>query len=273
MGKGTASKWLSTRRVLMVVGGIVALAVVIFAVSAISSPKKPDTSSVSTSELSPTAQAAQLADQAQAAESRNDTQTALVLAKSALKLDPANIVAKKIIANLDKTAASAKSAANNPGTAAPAPSGAAAATVTAAPYAPAIANVGELLPASIAEWTGGSRVIRAGEGLVTFEPKGGTSGYRSVVRATFSVHDLTSVSAASAFIGKVDKALYTVGATTMQVGAVSGYYGTDGKQLTAVAFARGRYAFEVVLYGRPSAQAPTLKSLSVKLAGSFPATH
>ena len=273
MGEGTVSKWLSTRRILMVVGGIVALALVMFAVSAISSPKKPDTSSVSSSELSPSAQAAQLADQAQAAESRNDTQTALVLAKSALKLDPTNIVAKKVIANLDKAPAPTKSAANNPGAAAPVPSGAAAATATAAPYAPAIANVGELLPASIAEWTGGSRVVRAGEGLVTFEPKGGTSGYRSVVRATFSVHDLKTVSAASAFVGKVDKTLYTVGASNLQVGAVSGYSGTDGKQLTAVAFARGRYAFEVVLYGRPGAQASSLKSLSVKLAASFPATH
>ena len=275
MGKEAAPRRRLVRRILVTASGIAVLAAVIFAVSAISSPKRPAESKSAALEVPSTTQASQLADQARSAQSRNDTETARVLAQSALKLDSGNVVAQKVIADLDRSVSATKpEAASKPAAPKPAaPKPAASAVAAAGPYGSAVASVGKLLPTTITDWTAGAPVVRGGEGLVTFEPKRATSSYRSVVRATFSVHDRKTSAAAASFLTKVDKTLYASDGGTAKVDAVSGHFGTDGAQLAAFAFTRGRYAFEVVLYARPGTKPATLKPLALKLADSLPATH
>ena len=270
MGKEAAPRRRLVRRILVTASGIAVLAAVIFAVSAISSPKRPAESKSAALEVPSTTQASQLADQARSSQSRNDTETARVLAQSALKLDSGNAVAQKVIADLDRSVSATKpEAVSKPA----APKPAASAVATAGPYSSAVASIGKLLPITITDWTAGAPVVRGGEGLVTFEPKRATSSYRSVVRATFSVHDRKISSAAASFLTKVDKTLYASDGGTAKVDAVSGHFGTDGAQLAGFAFTRGRYAFEVVLYARPGTKPATLKPLALKLADSLPAAH
>jgi len=269
MGKEAAPKRRLVRRILVIASSVAVLAAVIFAVSAISSPKKPAESKSAALEVPSTTQASRLVEQACSAQSRNDTESARALAQSALKLDSGNVVAQKVIADLDRSASSAKPQA----TSKPAALKPASAVATAGPYSTAVASVGRLLPTTIAGWTAGAPVARGGEGLVTFEPKRATGSYRSVVRATFSVHDRKTSSAALSFLTKVDKTLYAKDGASARVGAVSGHFGTDGAQLAAFAFTRGRYAFEVVLYARPGTKPATLKPLALELADSLPGAH
>lgn len=259
-----------TRRILITASTVAVLALVIFAVSAISSPKKPADSTHSVSQLSSQTRASDLAEQAESAQSRNDTEIARALATSALKLESGNVVARRVIAALDRTSVAVKPSSTDAPASAKPPT---ASTSAPGAYSVAVADIGKLLPVAITNWTAGAPVARGGDGLVTFEPKRATSAYRSAVRATFSVHDRKTAPAATAFLTKVDKTLYAADGASAQVGVASGYFGTDGTQLAVFAFARGRYAFEVVLYARPGTKPAALKSVALQLADSLPAAH
>lgn len=266
MGKVSAL-WSRTavRRAVWIVGSVLLLAAVIFGVSAISNPKK--SGAPSTIELTPSETAQQLAVQADIAASRDQTATARQLAEKALKLDATNAAASDVIKRLDAKAAAKKSVST--------PAAVATATPAATPdtYSTAVKDVGALLPDAIAGWTKGSVSVQGGEGLVTYEPKTSSPEYRTTVRVTFSVHDRESAAKATSFVDSTIKRVYASEGAAVTVGTQAGYTGTDGARLAVISFARGRYAFEALVYARPGVSAAQMKALALQMAGQLPAAR
>jgi len=195
----------------------------------------------------------------------------LDLAQKALKIDATNEAAKAVIARIDKETA-AKKAAAKPATGS---------TATPTPAAPAaddqyvvgVQDVKVLLPGEISGWEKGTVSVQEGEGLVTYEPASSNAAYPTTVRVTFSVHDFKDGGKAAAFSNETMKRVYSVDGGQVAVASHTAYTGTDGARLAIVTFPRGRYAFEVLVNGKPGASAAEMKALALKLAGSLPAAQ
>jgi hypothetical protein len=255
------------RRALWVIGGIVVLALVIFGVAAISSPKQPE--QPVQIELSPQQQAAALASQAEAAASREDTAQARQLAEQAIKLDAANTVANNVIKKLDE-AAKPKTVAKKPTTQA---TPATPANPANDPYVIGVKDVGTLLPGDIATWERGMVSVQGGEGLVTYEPSNASAAYPVAVRVTFGAHDFDTAAKANTYATETLKRTYAKEGAAVNVGLASGYTGTDGSRLAVVSFSRGRYAFDALVYGKPGVSVAQMKNLALQLANELPATR
>lgn len=267
MGKGTRF----TRRQLVIYGvAAVGLAAVIFGIAAISAPKSSPTTAPST-QLATAVRSAELAQDASQALSKNETATALALAKQALKLDPANADAKRVI---DEASAPAEAASGGSGTKSGGTSAGSTSTAAPAPkpadstaFLKPVDDLATLLPVSVSGWTAGSVVVQGGDALVTFEPKKGTPTSTQVVRALVSVHDRETADQAKVFITKVDKRVYAEDGATVVVGVVpDAAFGTDGAKVAATAFARGRFAVEVLVTAQPGVDPATLKATAVQIA-------
>jgi len=74
-------------------------------------------------------------------------------------------------------------------------------------------------------------------------------------------------------VKSVDKKVYPGDGATVKFGTQSGYFGTDGARLAVAAFARGRYAFEVVVYSQEGIKPSTLRPLAAKLAAAWSAAQ
>lgn len=252
------------KRVLVAIAAVVGLALLIFGVSALSAARKPAETSATTTQLSAEAQANVLAQRAVAAESANDTTTALGLAESALKLNAANQTAAAVVRRLGGT-----NTGTTPATTKPTPS----TPITADAWSKPIKNMTSVLPTAIAGWTAGNIVSQKGDAQVTFTPDAEGSDSGSAIRATFAVHDRGSAAKANTFVKSVDKKVYPGSGATMKIGTQSGYFGTDGARLAVAAFARGRYAFEVVVYSQEGIKPSTLRPLAAKLAAAWSAAQ
>jgi len=254
----------TVKRILVAVAAVIGLALLIFGVSALSSTKQPTETVATTAKLSPETQADLLAQRAVAAESANDTATARSLAESALKLNAANQTAIAVVKRLDEA---------NPGTTPTPNKPATDTTTTADTWSKPIKNMASILPTAIAGWSAGDIVAVKGDAQVTFTPdaEGGDSG--SAIRATFAVHDRGSAAKAKTFVKSVDKTIYPGDGGTVKFGTQSGYFGTDGARLAVAAFARGRYAFEVVVYSQEGIKPSTLRPLAAKLAAAWSAAQ
>jgi hypothetical protein len=120
-------------------------------------------------------------------------------------------------------------------------------------YLDPVGDLDSLLPQVISGWQRGSTEVVASDATVPFGPT--TSG--DISRALYSVHDRESVEGALEFIEMTSKVAYRQDGAQVRVGTVDGYFGTDGSRLATVAFARGRFAFEVVVTvpdGDPASQ-------------------
>ena len=273
------------KRVLVTAIAATGLALVIFGISAISSAQKPGETRASTQQLSPETRSELLAQRALAAVSKDATLTARSLAGSALKLDPANQTARRVIARLDESsrvAAPVRSAPARPDSSTPTP-------------------VGKVTPKGETELTPEERLLRAifgekasdvrdtslklppgvagtvvelgSDALVTFTPVRGSDIEGSIVRATLTVHDRGDVAKAGVFVASVDKKVFPGDGSTLKVGVANGYFGTDGARLAVVAFPRGRYVFEVVVYAQQGVQPSSLQPAALSLATSLSATR
>ncbi len=251
------------KRILVLVAAVIGLALLIFGISALSSAKKPAETVATTSRLSAEAQADILAQRAVAAESKSDTATARSLAESALKLNAANQTAVAVVKRLDEA---------NPGTALT-PSKPTNTATTPDTWLKPIKNMASVLPTSITGWSAGNIVSQKGDAQVTFTPDAEGADTGSAVRATFAVHDRGTAAKASTFVRSVDKRVYPGDGATVKFGTQSGYFGTDGARLAVAAFARGRYAFEVVVYSQEGIKPSTLRPLAVKLAAAWSAAR
>lgn len=258
MGKGSKT----VNRILWALGGIILLAALIFGASALSHPKGQQSR-----ELTPVVRADKLASEAQVAISQGETETARSLAQQALKLDPTNSVAKRV---LDRVRASSA----EPFT--PAPS----APSTAPPIAPVVPTIYDspikkldtVLPDAVDGWSAGNVVVNATDAQVTFQPGTKSSDFNTLKLATFYVHDRTTAEKATKFVDSVDRKVYPVDGAVAALGAVSGYTGGDGKGLYVFAFARGRFAFEVVVSAKPGVTSG-LSAAVQRLAAASPAVR
>lgn len=259
MGKGAKSSALG--RVLWIAGTVVLLAGVIFGVSALSSPRTR-TSEPTVSQPSASVRAQRLAADAQAAASRAETSTALSLAGQALALDPTNSAAKAVKSELATAPASSSAATTAvPGT-----------KPTVDRYASKVPDIKKLFVASAPGWSAGAITAAAAEAQRAYEPNGTRPNTQGAVRAIVYVHDMGSSAKATAFVSKVDRKAYPKDAESTVVGAdVPAFSGTDGRQVAVAAFARGRYAFEVIVIAAPGTKPATLKTAALELADQLPA--
>ena len=257
------------KRVLVTAIAATGLALVIFGISAISSAQKPGETRASTQQLSPETRSELLAQRALAAVSKDATLTARSLAGSALKLDPANQTARRVIARLDESsrvAAPVRSAPARPDSSTPTP-------VKDDVWAQPTKQLSGMLPGSIPGWVAGTVVELGSDALVTFTPVRGSDIEGSIVRATLTVHDRGDVAKAGVFVASVDKKVFPGDGSTLKVGVANGYFGTDGARLAVVAFPRGRYVFEVVVYAQQGVQPSSLQPAALSLATSLSATR
>lgn len=252
------------KRILVALAAVIGLALLIFGVSALASTKKPTETVATTTRLSAEAQADLLARRAFAAESENDTATARSLAESALKLNAANQTAVAVIKRLNEA---------EPGTAAVPTQQTTDTAITADTWSKPIKSVESVLPTTLVGWSAGNIVAQKGDAQVTFTPDVEGADIGSAIRATFAVHDRGSVAKANTFVKSVDKKVYPGDGAIVKLGTQSGYFGTDGARLAVAAFARGRYAFEVVVYSQEGIKPSTLRPLAAKLAAAWSAAQ
>jgi len=252
------------KRILIALAAVIGLALLIFGVSALSSTKEPAETVATTTQLSPEAQADILAQRAVAAESQNDTATARSLAESALQLNAANQTAVAVVKRLDEADPGTTPATTKPATETP---------TTADTWSKPIKNVASVLPTAIVGWTAGNIVSQKGDAQVTFTPDPDGTDSGTAIRATFAVHDRGNAAKASTFVKSVDKKVYPGDGATVKFGTQNGYFGTDGARLAVAAFARGRYAFELVVYSQEGIKPSTLRPLAVKLAAAWSAAQ
>lgn len=137
-----------------------------------------------------------------------------------------------------------------------------------AAYLAAVGDLDALLPQVISGWQRGTAEKTDVDATVPFMAVSTTG----VSRALYTVHDRGSADDAVRFIEDTSKVVYSSDGSPVRVGVVDGYFGTDGSRLATVAFARGRYAFEVVITvsdGEPA----SAKDAAVALAREFGATR
>lgn len=265
---GKVHRTFSKRGVLVTVGGALALAAVIFIASSLGTPAKK--SSGPSAAVTPAVEAQLLAGKAQTALANGQTDSAVDLANQALALDKSNQAAAQVIE--DATPVTDEDVSQQPQE----PDGSAA---DAAPeprddaaYRQAVEQLPSLLPASIDGWIAGQLLEQGDTAIVTFEPKPGTDAYRQVVRATVTVHDMRTTSEASAFVSRVDARLYSHDKTTVKVGVIpDAYFGTDGSAIATVAFARGRYSFEISVSTPSNVDPKDVRALLANVATALPA--
>lgn len=252
---------MGAKRWLPVIGAAVALAIGITVFAALSTPPNVDQPKVT----DPAVSAMRLASQTREAASRNDTELALSLASRALQADPANSEARQLKASLEATSVPAES---------PGDSGASGGQATTSdPFDKPVADILVLLPSSFRTWSRGEALSKDKSAVVTFEPRPTDAEYGRVVRAAVYANDAGGSAAATKMAVDIHKRVYPKNRATVTVGVVKdAKFGTDGKHLAAVSFARGRYAFEIILTSPPGVDLGKLKNLAVEVASSVPAS-
>ncbi len=92
---------------------------------------------------------------------------------------------------------------------------------------------------------------------------------KSISQVSWAVHDLKTTAGAKSFVTKTSKKSFPKNPGTVTVHGTKGYFGTDGTRFATVSFARGRYAFEVLV--TVNGVAPkTIKAAAIKAANAFP---
>lgn len=146
----------------------------------------------------------------------------------------------------------------------------AAAPMTDQAYSEPVADMGALLPASVAGYTSGVVETSTASAILSLQPtKDGPMGKASLVVLT--ALDKGSAAAAKEYVTSVDRA-YPKDLAAVTIGSASGWFGTDGAHLAAATFARGRFAFEVVATV-PRGAPVDLKAVVLQAADSFAAAH
>jgi len=257
------------RNILLSSIGVVALVAVIFVGGALSNSKKDATPTqpAPATNLAPSVQSAKFANEAQVALSQGETQTALSLAEQSLKLDATNEAAAAVINTV-------RTANKKPSTSTSGDSGSSGSTPSSSAdkYDKQVKDISTLLPVSIDGWIPGPATAVEVDALVTFEPQKGTAPYNKVVRAVLAAHDRKTPAKAKEFIEKVDKRGYARNAGSVKVNNVTAYFGTDDTGVAIIAFARGRYAFEVSLNVPQGGNPAAIKDIAVAVAKTLPAS-
>lgn len=245
------------RAIILGVVGVVALAAVVFVLAALAPSDAP--TPVTSSKITAEQGAAAFAADAQEALAAGRSTQAAELAARALALDPANEAAQEVMRSVTASAAPDDKPASTPDPGKKPVSG------QADPFAATTADLTKLLPNAAPEYQLGAATTIKPDATVSGTPlSAGT-----VSLAVWSVHDKGSEAAAKEFITKTSKVAYPTAGSSVTVGGVDGYFGTDGTRYASVSFARGRYAFEVVLTSTGPAP-DTLRQAALNAAEAFP---
>ncbi|MDP2182272.1 MAG: hypothetical protein Q8K99_06860 [Actinomycetota bacterium] len=241
-----------SRKLWWTLASIVGLALVIYGVAAVSSPKE---SADKPPKLTPADRSADFYTQALIAADSNETTRALELLAKSLALNPDNTSAKTL---LDRVKQAAKEPTPTP---APKPG--------VDPFLSAVSDLRLLLPKTVPGYVLGTVISQGGDAVVSGEPAPGSPDVRTVSRVLLAVHDRGTPAAAAAFITSVSKKTYPNAASSVEIDGVMAYAGTDGGRLVSVSFVRGRYAFEAVVTSR-SGDPAGLVDIAAGIARAFP---
>ena len=129
-----------------------------------------------------------------------------------------------------------------------------------------VSDLASLLPQVVSGWVRGSPLAEGSDATVSFSP----TSAGQISRALYSVHDRGSVEGARAFIENTSKIAYARDGADVRIGRETGYFGTDGTRLATAAFARGRFAFEVVVTV-PDGGLASARDATVALGAEFEA--
>ncbi len=283
MGKGTErtthSSTRSDRRTLLwTIGSILALALLIYGTAALSSPRGSDDKAArqtpaETSEGGSAAEASErLYNQAVEAQRSGETTRALELANKAVEADSSNARAMRLVVDLSGATGSVPtgSADSDAGSV---PAGDESSPTTApvaadVPTQPRVAKIETLLPKSVSGYSLGILQVVKTDAVRSAEPARGSADSRAIVRALLSVHDRESEKAARQWVDTMWKRVYPKSISRVTIAGGPGLFGTDGARLAWIGFARGQYAFEVLV---TVPQDPSkAKAIALKLAEAFP---
>lgn len=264
---GRPSRRISKRTALIVsaVAGVLVLAAVIFAVSALSDP---DSGGDSISIETPSEQSARVfADAIEKLKSGDETGAVTAL-RQAVALDPENEQARTELDRIVRER-EAQSGGSNNGTNGgdddpddPADPG------DDSAFNQPVADLTVLLPVTVDGYELGMVVAQGPDAQVPADPTGdgATEGVR---RALYSVHDRETATDAQAFVNNVTKTAFPENASTVQINGVDAYFGTDGARFATVSYSRGRYVFEVIITAEDTAPG-ALVDIAIEAASAFP---
>lgn len=171
---------------------------------------------------------------------------------------------------LEQSAAAGNAAAKSKLSEVSRPTTATPSTVASSTFTSKVADMAQLLPASVAGYDMARVETSPASGIVAAAPAaGGPSA--SISRIVFAVYDKKTASKARSWLVAFDEA-YPKNASTVKVADVSAAFGTDGAHLAAVSFVRGRYGFEVVATAVGN-DPKAIKALVLKAAASLSAAH
>ncbi|MDZ4169492.1 MAG: hypothetical protein U1E26_07540 [Coriobacteriia bacterium] len=255
----------SGRTTLGIAAGVVALAAVIFVLSAVSGGD-PSTSGDSgaaqqTVESRLTSAEIRLAT--------GDTTRAVAIAQEILATDPGNVRAQAIVSKAGRGSAPAPSAPTSPGSSPsdepnsenPPPQ------VDDEAFSKEIEDIGALLPKAFEGYSMSEPVVMGGDADVSADP---VSPDAPAYRVAWAVHDRQSNDGAESFIAKTSKVVYPKASSQkIVVDGAPAYFGTDGRELATVVYRRGRYVFEVVVVAKTQGDPSKLQPLAVLAAKEF----
>lgn len=251
---------------LLYVGGIVGtalvLAAVIFGVAALSKPKASSTPG----NLAGFDESSRLYDQGLAALESGDASAAAEFFARALAVDPTNSRAREQLDQIGVDTPPATEPDDDPEPPSDEPT-APPVTDPDAGFTDPVDDLTVLLPKTVAGYSLGLANALGADATVAGEPTPtGPANIRSVL---FSVHDFEDNDKADDFVASTTLSAFPENGADVTVGGVPGYFGTDGERFAAVAFARGRYAFEVIITTDSGAPG-TLMDAALLAAEAFP---
>lgn len=258
---GAKRRW-GLRATLLTLAGVIALTAGIYGLSAISAPRAPE--GPAPVQLSAEEQSKRAYEEALTALSSGETSAAIALLEKAIALDPTNALATSKLKSIRSSAQSRPDGQSNGGEGEKKPE-----TTTPPaedPFAKPIENLTALLPKSHVGYELGTVIGTRPDVAVSGTPES-TGGLVRVI--VWTVHDRGSSPKAKAFIEKVSKGTYGKDASSTQVDGATAYFGTDGTRFATVAYARGRFVFEVLV---TSADVPPaeVKTDAIGAAKAFP---
>lgn len=221
---------------------------------------KTPSSQIPAASNSPAATSQSLYQQALQAQASGDLTRTAELAQSALDADPNNTEAKALLETAAKAVASS---ATTP------PLNSSTSTSAADPdkeFRTEYADLASLLPTRQPGFSF-DYPVQLGRDITMSGNR--VPSVKTITQIAWSVHDLKSATAARSFVTRTSKVLFPKNASLVTIHGTKAYFGTDGTRFATIAFARGRYAFEVLV--TVSGAAPkTTKVVASEAANAFP---
>ena len=245
---------------------VLAIVLIVFASISPLASRKPSTTAGQPATSQPVDESTALYMQAVAAQKSGDLTRTVELARSALQANPSNADAQRLL-----DAATKESVA---GSSAKPPTGSTIETGTTKPSAatdPLFLKIHKplavLLPTAIDGFDMGVPIESKGDVTKSGRPKNSKTPVYSIIVAA---HDRKTYSSAKSFITKTSKVAFPKDSAAVTVDGVDGYFGTDGMKFATLSFARGRYAFEVLVTASTGYDPRETKSAALAAAKAFP---